>query len=102
LLSDFVLDDNNNYKIKRRILDLIEKWKKIKNRTIPTSKQIEKTLRQSKFKIIIREHIHYNVSISDFYKNRFKLSPNEVKKLRTIIGVNDHQESQILILAKKA
>jgi hypothetical protein len=101
LLGNFVIDDEKNYNIKRKILDYIESRKSISSRCIPKTNDIEKVIVDAGFSIVKEEKLFYDISIVDFYKNRFNLTTDEVDQITKIVGVNEHQESQIFILAMK-
>jgi len=101
LLGNFVIDDERNYNIKRKILDYIESKKHIKSRFIPKTVEIEKMLETVGFKIAKEKKVFYKISISDFYKNRFNLTDKEIKEVNKLIGVEEHDEIQVFILARK-
>lgn len=101
LLGNYVVDDEKNYNIKRKILNFIESRKGISNRYIPKTNEVEKLVINAGFNIVKEEKLFYDISIADFYKNRFGLTTDELNQITKIVGVNDHQESQIFILAKK-
>ena len=101
LLVNFVLDREEEYKIKRRILDLIEHTKKISKRTILTSKQIIDKCRKAGFRLVDIVKMDYTLSIDDFYRNRFNLSDDEVSDIIEEIGMGSHSESQVAFLFKK-
>lgn len=101
LIGNFVVDDENDYEIKRKILDYIEAKKDIKKRSIPKSEQIIDLIKQAGFKVEKKEKISYEITITDFYKNRFDLTNENINELIKIVGVERHQESQVFILARK-
>jgi phospholipid N-methyltransferase len=101
LLVNWVVDDNNTYKKKRQILDYIEKNKKISCRNIPKTNEIVHICKNVGFSIIKKIKVTYSIRIEDFYKNRFDLSKEDVKKLIKHAKIKRHKESQIGLLLRK-
>lgn len=101
LLVNFVVDNKKNYTIKNKIFNFLETNKGIGKRYVPEINEIKKIITDTGFKIIKEKKISQNISVADFYKNRFKLTTQEITKITKIIGVNKHREPLIFILAKK-
>jgi SAM-dependent methyltransferase len=101
LLVNWVVDDNDTYKKKRQILDYIEKNKNISCRNIPKTNEIAHTCKNVGFSIIKKIKVTYSIGIEDFYKNRFDLSKQDVKKLIKQAKIKKHKESQIGLLLRK-
>ncbi len=99
LLINFITS-GKEHKIKLKIEKFLKKYVLIK-RNMPTEKKILHSVSKSKFKIVQIKKVSYNLSISDFYKNRFNLSKQQVKDLIKFVGRDKHKESQIAILLLK-
>lgn len=101
LLINWVIDEPETYKKKKQILDIIEKEKKINHRTIPTTSIIVDVCKNSGFSIISKKKFTYKIKINDFYKNRFNLSADIIKKIIKQTKIKSHKESQIGLLLEK-
>lgn len=101
VLGNFVINDEYNYNIKRKILDYIENKKAIKSRCIPKTDEIKKLLQVTGFEIVKEEKVFYKISISDFYRHRFDLTDKEVDDIIKLTGIDQHEEAQVFFLAKK-
>ena len=101
LLINWVIDDIQTLRLKSEILGLIQNFREIKPRSIPTSANLIENAKKAGFKIERKMKVSYTISLDDFYRNRFNLTRQEINMIKNKVKTTEHKELQIALLLKK-
>lgn len=100
LLINFFVEGENRI-IKEKILEKIIELKGIGKRTFLSDEKVKELCLKAGFEIVEELRFDYRIYLENFFKQRFKLSDDEIEKIRKYVGVEGHEEMQLGFLLKK-